>query len=238
MGQAHLKTWQAHERWEIYNSKQVQKSKGYETMLPAPGTYNTHTCIDKALHKRKRKVISQAFSEQAMRAFEPTIIDCVDIFLEKLEQSEDGSRCGGEWSHPTNISALCKYLTLDVLGHFGFGQSFEMQNSDRNHFIIDLIKAASRISGVFAQYPKLAKYRIERFANPEISAARQRFGKLTKELAETRLLNHQNTKVDLFTFIIDAEDPETQQGFTLNELWAESRLFTIAGQLALLFSWS
>ena len=35
----------------------VQKSKGYETLAPAP---NTHTAINKEVHRRKRTIIEQA----------------------------------------------------------------------------------------------------------------------------------------------------------------------------------
>ena len=54
------------------------------------------------------------------------------------------------------------------------------------------------------------------------------FGKLMKEMIQARLIT-KDAKQDLFSFIIDAKDPTTGYAFTADELWAESRLFVLAG---------
>ncbi|KAA6414706.1 MAG: benzoate 4-monooxygenase cytochrome P450 [Lasallia pustulata] len=82
--QLHIETEKGHRRWgplirqgpdklvfnsatalhDVYSSNEVQqKSYGYTTMIPAPGAYNISTAVDKGIHKHKRKVLSQGFSD-------------------------------------------------------------------------------------------------------------------------------------------------------------------------------
>ena len=51
-------------------------------------------------------------------------------------------------------------------------------------------------------------------------------GRLVRE----RLSTEKDSQNDLFSFLVDAKDPETGKGFTESELWAESRFLLIAGK--------
>lgn len=199
-------------------------------MVPAPGAYNTHTCIDKALHRRKRKVVSQAFSESAIRAFEPTMLNNIKIFIDQLARRCDVHANPEGWSEPQDMSAITQYLTLDVMGEFGFGRAFELQTKATNRFLIDAINASSRVAGVYAQYPRLKDVGVERWMKRG-TWTRAKFGMLMKEMVEKRISQDVDASRDLFSFIINAKDSETGEGFTLEEIWAESRLFMIAGRL-------
>ena len=202
-------------------------------MLPAPGAYNTHTCIDKKLHRQKRKVVSQAFSEGAIRAFEPAMVKNINVFIDELVQhckersGEDG------WSQPLNMSTVTQYLAMDVMGEFSFGRNFEMQTKQTNRFLVDAIKASSRVAGVYAQYPRLKDIGVERWLKKG-NWTRAKFGMLMKAMVEKRISQGAGASHDLFSFIINSQDPETGQKFTLDEIWAESRLFIIAGMLTVI----
>lgn len=185
------------------------------------------------MHRRKRKVISQGLSEQAMRSFEPTMLRHVDVFLKGLMQSTrvgDGGS-GNEWSTPIDMTDRCKHLGYDIMGEFGFGRSFEMQTKSENHFILDAIAANILRAGVFQQFPALAKFGLVMpLLYPKVVRLRQKFMQVTTDLVETRLSADKNSQHDLFSFIVDAKDPETGQGFSNKEIWAESRLLLIAGE--------
>lgn len=226
---------------EIYTSKDVQKSKGYTAMSIDQSAMNTHTSIDKAVHRRKRKLVSQAFSEQALRKFEPVILEQVMIFLDDLSKSIDQniSSIRGDdelqedghepWSSPIDLGIRFKYLTVDVLGEFGFGQSLELQTSPKNRFFIDAVDAASFRGGIYAQYAKLRKYGFDLIILPVKKGLWTRFIRLNIELVTARLKNTKAEKNDLFSFLVDAKDPESGEGTSPEELFAESALFTIAG---------
>ncbi|KAF2186607.1 benzoate 4-monooxygenase cytochrome P450 [Zopfia rhizophila CBS 207.26] len=194
-------------------------------MVPAPGAYNTHTCIDKDLHRHKRRVMGQAFSERALRAFEPKILEEANIFLHQLHQNvgSDG------WSQPLNMSQIVRHMTIDVLGEFAFGRSFELQTQEKNRFLLNAINAASRVSGMYAQYPRLKSSGLDRIIKQRGAWTREKFGNLMLELVKQRISEKEDARHDLFSFIINAKDPETGKGFELNEIWAESRLLIIAG---------
>ena len=220
-----------HEK-DIYSSNDTKKSKGYEAMVAVPGVYNTHTCIDKAVHRRKRKVISQAFSDQAIRKFEPTMLKHVNIFLKELlrHASHYGNN---DWSEPMDMTPCCKFLSLDIVSDFAFGQSLKVQTEEENRGMILGMRAASILSGTYAQYPRLSGYGLDRFLRFKGAWTRERFGRFMKGLVQARLGIAKDAKHDLFSFIIGAEDAGTGHAFTLDELWSESRLFMFAGKVQL-----
>ena len=45
-----------------------------------------------------------------------------------------------------------------------------------------------------------------------------------------RVNSARDAEPDLFSFVIETKDPETGNVFKLNDLWAESRFFLIAGR--------
>lgn len=48
-------------------------------------------------------------------------------------------------------------MSYDIMGEFGFGQTFGLQISDKNRFMIDAIHVAVARAGVYVQYPQLQK---------------------------------------------------------------------------------
>ncbi|KAH7063494.1 cytochrome P450 [Macrophomina phaseolina] len=228
MGRLHTETERGHQIFAIYYSKDVQKSRGYVTMVPAPGAYNIFTAVDKAIHRHKRKVISQGFSDQCIRDFEPTILSHVDLFLKRLCTSKDPST-GADWSSPFNMTDCCRHLGYDIMGEFGFGQTFHLQTSDENRFLIDAVTATSHKAGVYVQYPELQKLRLEALFYRRGLEMRRKYLELMSNLVKSRLAAGKSSRNDLFSFIVDAKDPETGVGFSEDELWAESRFLLIAG---------
>jgi cytochrome P450 len=214
----------------------VQKSRSYETTSSPRGAYNTFSAVDKVTHRQKRKVVNQAFTEHSLRELEPVVLKQTNLFLQGLAASSKGSDASiGQWSAPVNLTLWCKYLTLDILGTFSFGKSFDVLTKPDNRFILDAIVAFSFTAGVYLQYPRLAGWNVERPLlwwsgfSPRWDVAR--FGAIVKDMITERAAKDMDADYDLFALLSDAKDPETGQGFTKDEIWAESRLFTIAGML-------
>ena len=195
-------------------------------MHVAPGVCNIHSAIDKSVHRRKRKVIAQGLSDQCMRSFEPTILDQIRIFLRKLVHDE----LKNDWSNPVNMSHCVKRLGLDIMGSFGFGQSFDTQSNAVNRFLIDAITSNNYRSGVYAQIPSMAKFKLEKLFSPSIAAMRQKYGQLMTTLIRTRAMADKYSQHDLLSFLDNAKDPETGEGFDEMELWSESRFLLVAGK--------
>ena len=199
-------------------------------MVPAPGAFNIFTAVDKDIHRFKRKVLSQGFSDQAIRTFEPTLLHHIDLFVKSLLESRNGSDNKDEWSVPLNMTDYCRYLQYDVMGEFGFGQSFELQTKTDNRFLIDAVTATGHKAGVFVQYPKLQYLQLDKLLYRKGLWMREKYLQLMARLVKERLIAEKDSQNDLFSFLVDAKDPETGRGFTESELWAESRFLLIAGK--------
>lgn len=92
---------------DIYGqSRNVKKAKGYLALLPAPGAFSVHTAIDKEMHRRKRKVLAQGLSDDALKKFEPALLACLEKFCEKLCESQDNSE---DWTKAKNMTDWCKH---------------------------------------------------------------------------------------------------------------------------------
>ncbi|KAL8792649.1 MAG: hypothetical protein Q9195_004777 [Heterodermia aff. obscurata] len=212
---------------DIYGpARNVKKAKGYSALLPAPGAFSVHTAIDKDMHRHKRKVLAQGLSDDALKKFEPALLACLEKFCEKLCGSQDSSV---DWTEAKNMTHWCDYLTFDVMGEFGFGNTFNMLEKEDNRFMIDAIAASNLRTSVYAQIPELAKFKLEKILYPQGTRMRQRFLDVTKDLAETRANLPKDHKSDLFSLVIDAKDPETGKGFSSQELWSESKFLIVAG---------
>ncbi|KAK6605334.1 cytochrome p450 [Botrytis cinerea] len=138
-GTLHIRTLQAHDRYgsvvrlgpnklvfnsaealqEIYTSKDVQKSKGYAALVTTPGVHNVHNSVDFSIHKHKRRVISKGFSIPSLLAFEPTMINTVNLLIQNLARASIKSKSQDNWSSPINMGTSFKHMSLDVMGEFG-----------------------------------------------------------------------------------------------------------------------
>jgi len=95
-------------------SKNFQKSKVYNAMVHrAP---NTLTLIDKKGHGRKRRIISQGFSDSALRGYEPVIMNHVEKLCTQLSNASqvsgkefDSLPGTGNWSSAQNMAKWCMY---------------------------------------------------------------------------------------------------------------------------------
>jgi len=127
----------------------VKKSQFYSVFPPTKDTFNTHSSIDKASHARKRRVLSHAFSDNAVKSMEKYILGNVRAFCSALGTkptflAEKGSN-QGQWSVAQNMADWCNYLTFDVMGDLCFGKAFEMLEHHENRHVIDLIGSAAHM---------------------------------------------------------------------------------------------
>ena len=126
----------------------VKKSQFYSVFPPTKDTFNTHSSIDKTSHARKRRVLSHAFSDSAIRTMEKYILGNVRTFCSRIGTKpalaeKNGGK--GEWSVAQNMADWCNYLTFDVMGDLCFGKAFEMLEHEENRHVIDLIGNAAHM---------------------------------------------------------------------------------------------
>ncbi|KAJ6023759.1 Cytochrome P450 E-class group I [Penicillium herquei] len=209
---------------DIYSfSKQFQKSADYAAMVHrAP---NTLTLIDKKQHGRKRRTISQGFGDNSLRGFEDTIMGLVRTFCDALAQDTPT----GEWSPPQNMAKWSNYLTFDIMSSIIFGESFDLLTNPKNRGIVQAIEDSNVRTGVLLQAPELSTRRLDRKLFPQAIVGRNMLIRFVNQLLQKRMSAKPLKRNDVFSFLLDAVDPETKQGFTPAEIGAESTTMIVAG---------
>lgn len=221
---------------KIYGFKSnVKKADFYSAFPVNPGAYSTHSAIDKNLHARKRRVLSQAFSDNAMRGLQPHILHILRKFCNVIADlpvtTTSYENKPKTWSSPKNMGQWTNYMSYDVLGDICYGKSFETLERDDNRFAVDLLARSSKFHYLNAQMPRLKKLGLDRLLFPKIRADRERFMAYSKSrLSERMKLGNDTGRRDFFHYLLNAKDPETGQGFAVPELWGESNVLLIAGK--------
>ena len=127
---------------EIYgHGKNVEKSPFYSVMPPYPGAFDTHNIINKAQHSRKRRVMSQAFSETALKGLEKYVLTHVRTFVRLLADCEPHN--SDDDKQPSkNLAHLTNWFCFDVIGDLCFGKTLGMLTREEWRFWPVLIDRA------------------------------------------------------------------------------------------------
>jgi len=103
----------------------VQKSTFYKCFRAAPQAVSTLLVTDKAQHARKRRVMSQAFSAEAMRGMEVYVVGLVQDLVDKIDEVKKVSDAKGDgWSSTVPMASYLNWLVFDIMGDLVFGKSF------------------------------------------------------------------------------------------------------------------
>lgn len=138
---------------DIYgHGKKLKKANFYNAFTAIKGVYNTHNVIDKTVHGRKRRVLSQAFSDHALKAMEDVVLLHVRQLCDKLADFRGSTSYSGKEERVRNLASWFSWLTYDVMGELCFGKSFDMlqgndalqQKKDRRQMVGLVDRAANR----------------------------------------------------------------------------------------------
>ena len=253
-GDRHLEFWRCHEQYgpiirfgpnslsfntssalkEIYGFKaNVRKADFYLAFPATKDSFSTHSAIDKVAHARKRRVLSHAFSDAAVKSYDKHILAHVRQLCSNLGESGhslSSEKPTHQWSEPRNMSLQADYLTFDIMGDLCFGKAFGMLERPDNRFAIDLISNAARRHLMCGTWLPLHKYHIDKLLFRKIAGMRERYMQFSKAQAAERMkMGEDVDRKDFFYYLLRAKDPETGRGFTTPELWGESNLLIIAG---------
>lgn len=138
----------------------VRKGDFYKAFPSTPKAVSVHSSIDKMQHARKRRVMSHAFSDSAIKSLEKYILANVRVGCEMLGQksqqqfSDKGTSNEKDWNSAWNAAHWCEWLVFDIMGDLVFGKAFGMLESPANRFATELVgNAAHRhliVSNAFA----------------------------------------------------------------------------------------
>jgi hypothetical protein len=127
----------------------VRKSDFYEAFAANKHTFSVHSSINKLQHARKRRVLSHAFSDQAIKSLEKWILanvrtGCRLLGEKAAERKPEKTQAGeDEWADVWNVADWCNWLVFDIMGDLVFGKAFGMLESPVNRFAVDLVGNAA-----------------------------------------------------------------------------------------------
>ncbi|KAI0439265.1 cytochrome P450 [Xylaria telfairii] len=243
-GDIHVDIWRCHQKYgdrirygpdrivintpralqDIYgHGAPVKKYDGYNVL--ASQAPNLLTLSDKAQHSRRRRVISQAFSEGSLKLFEPVLVSRIHRFCATLRNE---IKVGGEWSKPLDMTRQFSYLTFDSMTAVAFGVDYNALQNPQFRYVMEMIQKANVRLSVMFQTPGIGFGRLDRKLFPDSTTAGYTFAKFLRRLLKTRLADENGSK-DIFWFLQQCQDPDTGLPLTTKELSTETATFLVAG---------
>ncbi|KAI8963186.1 cytochrome P450 [Daldinia sp. FL1419] len=201
---------------DIYNNERVTKSHVYKLTMRSnkPSIFST---IDKQQHRLKRKLIGQAVNDRATRAFEPTLVEQVDIFIQQLMVSSQDLR-------PVDMTERCRWLGMDIVGHLAFGFALNMQTDPTYRFVTRGLSVGTYQMNSIMQWPLLKNLGLHRLLLLVGLGDRAKYLHMLQTMISTRLSQEKHAKNDLYSFVADHLD-NPADGITTSELWSEALFF-------------
>ncbi|KAK3174573.1 hypothetical protein OEA41_001819 [Lepraria neglecta] len=204
--------------------KNPQKSSGYAPNPYFPAVFNTHNCIDKEMHGRKRRIVSQGFSPAAINASEPMILNHVNNLCEALLKTTKSGPLGGDgWSHPQDMASWTNYLTLDVISDLTYGQAFNLITKPNLRWLVNAIRSSTSKPSAW--------YNPDKWIFPEMADERKRFLEISTKYSEERMASQEkmSERNDIMSALLVARDPKIGIKLTEAEVWGEAYLKIAAG---------
>ncbi|RMD40955.1 hypothetical protein DV735_g4163, partial [Chaetothyriales sp. CBS 134920] len=136
---------------QIYGSRSinVRKSKFYELLDSGPGAATTHTEIDKEKHAARRRILSHAFSDAALRDVEVLVVENV----RKLVGLIGGGGADSGWTAPRNMSDWCNWLAYDIMGALVFDKTYNCLGSEEHRRMPVIMTEGTKFGYWFAYLP-------------------------------------------------------------------------------------
>jgi hypothetical protein len=155
----------------------VQKSNWYRTIDAGSGAFSTHSEIDKKTHAFRRRILDHAFSDNALKSAQTSILENVRVWCQYLGSSgEGGPMRAEEWTPAKNMTEWSNYLSYDIMGDLTFGKSFGCVERDEHRYVPSLMMAATEFIYVVESLPstqrkELASAKSDMLTNSRSSAS-------------------------------------------------------------------
>jgi cytochrome P450 len=202
--------------------------------------------IDNQGHARLRRLVGQGLPNSHIRAYDSELRQTALLFATRMGEKLDRFEPHGShvdqlgWTAPKNVASWSNYFTFDTMSHLVYGTSYELLTNSDDHWVIDGILGQMRRISFLTLLPELEDMRFDRLLFPDARRKAYRFSIKSREIMEGRKSKEkdfggQKGRVDLFSKLFAAKDPETGESLSDKQLWAESNLMIIAGEELVLF---
>ncbi|KAI1114940.1 cytochrome P450 [Nemania sp. NC0429] len=183
------------------------------------------SAIDTGTHARMRKALAPAFTLRALRAQEPILHQYVNLLVDRLTQHVGDTSNTQEAE--LDIAPWFNYITFDIFGDLGFGESFDCLQNSRYHpwiaLLFNSVKAASFV--IAARFYPLVQFILLRIIPPSLKKMQSDHYQQIVDKVERRL-NFELERPDIMSHVITRED---ESAFSRGEINATFMVLTTAG---------
>ncbi|KAI8628149.1 cytochrome P450 [Xylariaceae sp. FL1651] len=212
---------------EVHSHKaNTIKSRAYRALVhSAP---NTLTIRHKEDHARRRRILSQAFSEARILSYESIVRRHIDALCDNLSVNTQEPRSKTE--QPSfNMSLQGDWFTFDIMSEVIFGMRYNTLKETKYRYVAEAIQGSNVRVGTLIQAYWLTIGRLDKYLFPESIRARNAFlgfiGGLLKSRAKASFSDNGN----VFSFLETAKDPDGGETLTKSEIRAECATLVVAG---------
>ena len=220
----------------------VKKGEWYKTLDISAGAPSVQMVIDQHEHAVRRRVMSPAFSEQALKEAESLIAENARKFCERLGSLSSGA-IKGDWTEPKNLNDWATYYGFDFISDLSFGISFGLIESEENRYVPPTLKSASRFLYYVGYLPFAPLIRplmgtwIMNYVGGQSVKDSLRYTHLANNRLAERAIQERvrqetpgkEARKDVFYYLLNSKDLVTGKGFTKEELQADTSLLIAAG---------
>lgn len=207
---------------DIYGvNKNIQKSRQYYSRHLDNDEKNASiiSVVSRQAHSVHRRMLAHAFTDNALRDFEPIIQEKINDFINML-----GSKDG----FIGNMADCCTWLTYDIMGELVFGKEFGMMRGNERH-MPELISTATHASLITGARPQTRRFGFDKLIFPTIVGKdMQMMAYSRKQILERLELGSERR--DVTHYILQGRKIEGgETDVNLKPLFADSRSLIIAG---------
>ncbi|KAL3294140.1 isoamyl alcohol oxidase [Colletotrichum asianum] len=204
----------------------VIKSKAYQALVhSAP---NTLTIRNREDHARRRRILSLAFSDAQLRAYEAILLRHIETLCLNLSDNAK-SQASSSGSDALDMSHQCDYFTFDIMSEVIFGMKYNALREPKYRFVMSALEASNVRISALVQASGLALGRIDKYLFADSIKSRNKFlgflGSLLKSRAKASFSDNGN----VFSYLETAKDPDGQSTLSKSEIRAESATLVVAG---------
>lgn len=170
-------------------------------------------------HRRQRRLLAHAFSEQALRGQETLLQVYVDQLMQRLRETN---------RETTDITMWLNFATFDIMGDLGFGEPFGCLETAQYQHWIDVIFKSLRIGSTINAirfYPLGAKL-LQLTIGKQMIKARNAHQDLAVKKAEARISKGVTSQGDFMSQILKHND---EKGMSRKEMHEVTGLPIIVG---------
>ncbi|KAF9873690.1 hypothetical protein CkaCkLH20_08800 [Colletotrichum karsti] len=204
----------------------VIKSKAYQALVhSAP---NTLTIRNREDHARRRRILSLAFSDAQLRAYEAILLRHIDTLCLNLTDNAR-SQASASGSEALDMAHQFDYFTFDVMSEVIFGMKYNALREPKYRFVMKALEESNVRISALVQASSLALGRIDKYLFSGSIKSRNKFLGFLAGLLKNRSKASFSDNGNVFSYLETAKDPDGESTLSKSEIRAESATLVVAG---------